>query len=29
MTTHGRGGLARLWLGSVADGVVRRAEAPV
>ena len=23
MTTHGRGGLARLWLGSVADDLIR------
>jgi nucleotide-binding universal stress UspA family protein len=29
MTTHGRGGLRRLVLGSVADGVVRRAPCPV
>ena len=29
MTTHGRGGLSRLWLGSVADGVVRRSGVPV
>ncbi|HUZ50166.1 MAG TPA: universal stress protein [Candidatus Dormibacteraeota bacterium] len=27
--THGRKGLARLFLGSVAEGVLRRAEAPV
>jgi nucleotide-binding universal stress UspA family protein len=27
--THGRGGLARLLLGSVAEGVVRRAPCPV
>lgn len=29
MMTHGRGGLARAWLGSVADGVVREAWSPV
>jgi nucleotide-binding universal stress UspA family protein len=29
MTTHGRGGLERLWLGSVADGLVRHVPAPV
>jgi len=29
MTTHGRGGISRLWLGSVADGVVRRSGVPV
>lgn len=29
MTTHGRGGLGRLVLGSVADEVVRRAPCPV
>jgi nucleotide-binding universal stress UspA family protein len=29
MTTHGRGPLSRLWLGSVADEMVRRAAAPV
>lgn len=29
MTTHGRGGLSRLWLGSVADGLVRRVAVPV
>ena len=29
MTTHGRGGIARAWLGSVADGVVRRLNVPV
>jgi nucleotide-binding universal stress UspA family protein len=29
MTTHGRGGLSRLWLGSVADALVRRCAAPV
>jgi nucleotide-binding universal stress UspA family protein len=29
MTTHGRGGLERLWLGSVADALTRQAEAPV
>ena len=29
MTTHGRGGLTRLWLGSIATGVVRHASQPV
>jgi nucleotide-binding universal stress UspA family protein len=29
MTTHGRGGLARFWLGSVADELVRRLTMPV
>lgn len=29
MTTHGRGPLARAWLGSVADGVARRSGVPV
>lgn len=29
MSTHGRGGFQRAYLGSVADGVVRRATAPV
>ena len=29
MTTHGRSGLNRLWLGSVADGLVRQGPAPV
>jgi nucleotide-binding universal stress UspA family protein len=29
MTTHGRGGLARAWLGSVADRVIRARIAPV
>ncbi len=29
MTTHGRGPLARAWLGSVADGVARRSSIPV
>lgn len=29
MTTHGRTGLSRVWLGSVADGVVHRATVPV
>jgi nucleotide-binding universal stress UspA family protein len=29
MTTHGRGGLARFWLGSVADALVRASPAPV
>jgi nucleotide-binding universal stress UspA family protein len=29
MTTHGRGGLSRAWLGSVADGLVRAVNVPV
>lgn len=29
MTSHGRTGLSRFWLGSVADGVVRHCGAPV
>jgi nucleotide-binding universal stress UspA family protein len=29
MTTHGRGGVSRLWLGSVADQLLRRTTAPV
>ncbi len=29
MTTHGRGGLSRAWLGSVADGLVRCCGRPV
>lgn len=29
MTSHGRTGLSRLWLGSVADALVRSAVAPV
>ncbi len=29
MATHGRGALSRAWLGSVADGFMRRAEVPV
>lgn len=29
MMTHGRGGVRRAWLGSVADGLVRRSPAPV
>lgn len=29
MTTHGRGGLARFWLGSVADELVRRLPMPL
>lgn len=29
MTTHGRGGLSRWWLGSVADRMLRRLEVPV
>jgi nucleotide-binding universal stress UspA family protein len=29
MTTHGRGGLSRWWLGSVADRMLRRLDVPV
>jgi nucleotide-binding universal stress UspA family protein len=29
MTTHGRGGLSRVWLGSVASDVMRNSSAPV
>lgn len=29
MTSHGRGGLSRAWLGSVADELVRRSTAPL
>jgi nucleotide-binding universal stress UspA family protein len=29
MTTHGRGPFERVWLGSVADGLIRRAPCPV
>jgi nucleotide-binding universal stress UspA family protein len=29
MSTHGRGGLTRLWLGSVADALIRLTAAPV
>jgi nucleotide-binding universal stress UspA family protein len=29
MTTHARGGARRAWLGSVADGLVRRSPVPV
>jgi nucleotide-binding universal stress UspA family protein len=29
MTTHGRGGLSRFWLGSVADQLLRRSKVPV
>lgn len=29
MTTHGRGALQRMWLGSVADGLVRTAPCPI
>jgi nucleotide-binding universal stress UspA family protein len=29
MTTHGRSGITRLWFGSVAEAVLRRAAVPV
>jgi nucleotide-binding universal stress UspA family protein len=29
MTSHGRSGISRAWVGSVADAVVRRSSAPV
>ncbi len=29
MTTHGRGGLARAWLGSVADALIRHSATPI
>lgn len=29
LTTHGRGALSRLWLGSIADDMVRRSPTPV
>lgn len=29
MTTHGRGGLSRIWLGSVADSLVRSVDIPI
>ncbi len=29
MSTHGHGGLTRVWLGSVAEGVVRSSSSPV
>ncbi len=29
MTTHGRGGIARAWMGSVAESVLRHATVPV
>ena len=29
MTTHGRGGMSRFWLGSVADALVRQSRTPV
>ena len=29
LATHGRGGLARAWFGSVADALIRRADLPV
>jgi hypothetical protein len=29
MTTHGHSGINRLWLGSVADRLVRRVKVPV
>lgn len=28
MSTHGRGGFSRFWIGSVADGVARRSSSP-
>jgi len=28
LSTHGRGGMARVWLGSVADRVIRQAKVP-
>lgn len=29
MSTHGRGGLARAWLGSVADRMIRQSKTPI
>lgn len=29
MTTHGRGGISRAWVGSVADGLIRKAAVPI
>ncbi len=29
MTSHGRTGLSRAWMGSIADGVIRRSSVPV
>jgi nucleotide-binding universal stress UspA family protein len=29
MTTHGRGGISRVWLGSVADALVRACDRPI
>src|SRR5690349_6526601 len=29
VTTHGRGGLNRLWVGSVATGLIRRSDVPI
>jgi nucleotide-binding universal stress UspA family protein len=29
LTSHGRGGISRAWLGSVTDGVIRRSGVPV
>lgn len=29
MSTHGRGGLARMWLGSVADELIRHSHVPI
>jgi nucleotide-binding universal stress UspA family protein len=29
MTTHGRGGISRVWMGSIADALVRRAAVPL
>jgi nucleotide-binding universal stress UspA family protein len=29
MTTHGRGGISRVWLGSIADALVRACDRPI
>jgi nucleotide-binding universal stress UspA family protein len=29
LTTHGRSGIARLWMGSIAEGIIRQARLPV
>lgn len=29
LTTHGRSGIARLWMGSVSEGIIRQARLPV